>query len=81
MNDYENINKIIFQNIVLRRIREVFKIIIAMIFSNIAFILFQESYIAHFRFKIPLNITIQFFYDVINEFNLIELLYVIELIF
>ena len=40
LNDYENINKIIFQKIVLRKIREIFKIIIIVIFSNIVFILF-----------------------------------------
>ena len=52
-----------------------------MIFSNIVFVLFQEDYIIYFYFKILLNVIIQFFYDVINEFNLIELLYIIKLIF
>ena len=55
--------------------------IIAMIFFDIVFILFQKNYIVHFRFKIFLNVVIQFFYNIIYEFNLIELLRVIELIF
>ena len=55
--------------------------IIVITFLNIVFIFFQEDYIVHFRFKISLNIIIQFFYDIINEFDLIELLYAIELIF
>ena len=70
-----------FQNIVLRKIREIFKIIIIMTFFDIVFIFFQENYIVYFRFKIFLNVIAQFFYDVINKFDLIELLYAIELIF
>ena len=69
------------QNIVLRKIREIFKIIIIITSSDIAFILFQKNYIVYSRFKISLNIIIQFSYNVINEFDLIELLCIIKLIF
>ena len=70
-----------FQNILLRRVREVFKIIIVITFFNIVFIFFQEGCIAYSRFKIFLNVIIQFSYDVIYKFDLIKLLRVIELIF
>ena len=58
LNDYENINKIILQNIVLRKIDEAFKMTIVIIFLNIVFIFFQKDYITHSRFKISLNIII-----------------------
>ena len=58
LNDYENIDKIMLQNIVLRKIREVFKMIIVMIFLDIVFIFLQKSYIAYFRFKIFLNVIV-----------------------
>ena len=81
MNGYENINKIMFQNILLRRIRETFKVIIIITSFNIVFILFQKNYIVYSRFKILLNAITQFFCDVIYKFDLIELLRAIELIF
>ena len=56
LDDYNNINKIMFQNIVLRKIRYENKIVIAITFLNIAFILFQDNFIAYSRFKIFLNV-------------------------
>ena len=55
--------------------------IIVITFLNIIFILFQKNYIVYFHFKILLNVIIQFFYNVINKFDLIKLLYIIKLIF
>ena len=69
------------QNTLLRKIRKTFKVIIAVTFFNIVFILFQKDCIVYSRFKIFLNVIIQFFYDVIYKFDLIELLRIIELIF
>ena len=69
------------QNIVLRRIQKDFKVIIAMIYFDIVFILFQNGRIVYSRFKIFLNVIVQDFYYMIKSFDLIELLITIKLNF
>ena len=81
LNDYEGTSKTMLQNIVLRRVRNEFKVIIAVTTSGIAFILLQGDRIAHSRFKIPLNPIAQFVCDISINSDLAELFRVTELIF
>ena len=69
------------QNIVLRRVRDEFKMAIAVISSDIVVILLQSKRIAYSRFKISLNATAQSSCAISKTFDLAELFLIIELIF
>ena len=70
-----------FQNTMLRKIRNENKIALIIIFSNIVFILFIDNRIVYFRFKISFNANTMFLYDISLRFNFVKLLTKIELIF
>ena len=65
----------------LRRIRHDFKVAITIASSGIAFILLQGDRTTYSRFKIPLNTTTQFIYDITIKFDLTKLLRETVLIF
>ena len=70
-----------FQNTMLRKIRNKNKIVLIMTFLNIVFIFFIDDRIAHFRFKISLNANAMFLCNMFFRFNLVEFLTKTELIF
>ena len=81
LDDYNNINKIMLQNTVLEKVRYENKIVIAITFSNIAFILFQSNRIAYSRFKIFLNIIIQIICNVFYKTDFVKMFIMIKIIF
>ena len=81
LNNYNNIDKTMLQNTVLRRVRNEFKMTIAVISSDIVVILLQGERIAYSRFKIFLNVTAQSSCAMSKTFDLAELFLTIELIF
>ena len=70
-----------FQNTMLRKIRNENKIALIMIFSNTVFIFFIDNFIVYFRFKILFNANAMFLCDVFFRFNLVKFLTKIEFIF
>ena len=69
------------QNTVLRRVRDEFKMAIAVVSSDIAVIILQSERIVYSRFKISLNTTSQSSCAMSKTFDLAELFLIIELIF
>ena len=63
-DDFDDIDKTFVQNIVLNKFRFENYIVLIVIFSNIFVTLLNENQIAHIRFKISLNLTIENTYNI-----------------